>query len=107
MTRFILATFVVALTAPPALACDDHHGVCEIEDWRYSYTSMMKALSIDGVATCDAGVIRLRLYDGIGDQREFIGVETAHIDGHIFEAILLPIEVKPTDLSIKYSVEPR
>ena len=55
-----ITAFCLASTA--ALACDDHIGMCEIEDWNYSYTPMIKALTIDGVTTCDAGEIRLRLY---------------------------------------------
>ena len=93
------------LVSTTALACDDHFGTCEIEDWKHTYTSMMQALTIDGVATCDAGEIRLRLYDGDGDTRKFIGVDTAYIEGHIFKAILLQVE-KPKALAIKYSIKP-
>ena len=100
----ILAT--AALWPTLALACDDHIGKCEIEDWKYTYTPMMQALQIDGVATCDKGEVRLRLYDGEGDAQKFVGVETAYIEGHIFKTILLPVE-KPHALSIKYSIEPR
>ena len=64
----------------------------------------MQAVTIDGVATCDAGKVRLRLYDGVGDTRKFIGVETAYIEGHIFKAILLQVE-RPKALAIKYSIQ--
>lgn len=94
------------LVSTTALACDDHIGKCEIEDWQHTYTGMMEWLVIDGATTCDAGKIRLRLYDGEGDTQEFIGVETAYINGHIFKAMLLQAE-KPKALSIKYSIEPR
>ena len=101
------AITVFCLASTVALACADHVGKCEIEDWNYSYTPMMKALTIDGVATCDAGKVRLRLYDGEGDTRKFLAVETAYIGGHIFKALVLPVEAKPKALSIKYSIEPR
>ena len=99
ITAFFLASTV-------ALACDDHIGVCEIEDWNHAYTPTMQALTIDGVATCDAGEVRLRLYDGEGDARKFLAVETAYIEGHIFKALVLPVEGRPKALSIKYSIKP-
>ena len=105
MRALVMALAVGAFSAGTALACDDHHGVCEIEDWAYTYTGMMEALQIDGVATCDTGRIRLRLYDGEGDAKKFVGVESAFIEGHIFTAIKLQV-AKPTALSIKYSIEP-
>lgn len=101
------ALIVAALLASgSALACDDHIGKCEIEDWKYNYTAVMEALTIDGVATCNAGTVRLRLYDGEGEARKFVGVETAYIKGHIFKAISLQAR-KPRALSLKYSIEPR
>ncbi len=105
MRRPVLTALALCMAPGVALACDDHFGKCEIEDWKHTYTEMMEALVIDGVTTCDAGEIRLRLYDGEGDAREFIGVETAYIDGHIFKAMLLQVE-KPKVLSVKYSIEP-
>ena len=99
-----IAVFYLASTA--ALACDDHIGMCEIEDWSHAYTPTMQALTIDGVATCDAGEVRLRLYDGEGDDRKFLAVDTAYIEGHIFKALVLHVESKPKALSIKYSIKP-
>ena len=106
MRKALLAVATLCLAAGPAIACDDHIGRCELEDWKHTYTGMMKALQIDGVATCNTGRIRLRLYDGEGDARKFVGVETAFIEGHIFKAIKLPV-AEPRALSIKYSIEPR
>lgn len=105
MKALTAALAVCALSAGAALACDDHHGVCEVEDWTYTYTGIMEALRIDGVATCDTGEVRLRLYDGEGDARKFIGVESAFIKGHTFTALKLQI-AEPSALSIKYSIEP-
>ena len=106
MRKTMLAALALCLAPGIALACDDHVGTCKIEDWKHTHTGMMKALQIDGVATCDKGEVRLRLYDGEGDAQKFVGVETAYIEGHIFKTILLPVE-KPHALSIKYSIEPR
>ena len=105
MKHQFLAAFVVAIAGGQALACDDHHGACEIEDWTYSYNAMMQAITIDGVATCDTGQVRLRFYDGEGDNAKFVGVDRAFIEGHIFKTILLPVE-HPEALSIKYSIQP-
>lgn len=108
MRKMILGIALVvtaSFAAGLAMACDDHHGACEIEDWTYSYTAVMQSLVIEGVATCNAGKIRMRLYDGHGEQQEFVGVDTAYLEGHIFKTILLPVE-KPRNLSIKYSIQP-
>lgn len=105
MRKALVAALALYLAPYAASACDDHVGKCEIEDWRSNYTGVMQALTIEGVATCNAGIVRLRLYDGEGDARKFVGVETAYIEGHIFSAIKLQI-AKPKALSIKYSIEP-
>lgn len=106
MRTIMTAALAATLSAGAALACDDHYGTCEIEDWTYTYTGMMEALQIDGVATCDTGRLMLRLYDGEGDDRKFIGVERTFIRGHIFKATKLGVP-KPAALSIKYSIEKR
>ena len=64
----------------------------------------MQALTIEGVATCNTGTVRIRLYDGEGDARKFFGVETTYIEGHIFKGIMLQAEM-PQALSIKYSIQ--
>ena len=109
MTKPLIPAALAAallVSADAALACDDHHGTCEIEDWKATYTAMMEAIQIDGVATCNEGRIMLRLYDGAGDSRKFIGVERTFIRGHIFKASKLGVP-KPAALSIKYSIEQR
>ncbi|MDE0239543.1 MAG: hypothetical protein OXQ84_05005 [bacterium] len=102
--RSVIAA-AACLAATGALACDDHVGECEIEDWVYDYTAMMEAITIDGVTTCNSGKVRLRLYDGEGEGQKLLAVDTAYIEGHIFETIILQIE-EPEVLSIKYSIDP-
>ena len=104
MRTFVTAAAVAALASSAAFACDDHEGDCGIEDWTYIYSSSIEAIQIDGVATCDSGEIMLRLYDGTGDSRKFIGVERANIEGHIFQAYKLPV-AEPAALSIKFSID--
>ena len=65
-----LAAVLATAVASQSLACDDHHGTCEVEDWIYNYTPMMQSLVVDGVATCDVGEVRLRLCGGEGGDRK-------------------------------------
>ena len=104
MRGLIAAAAAGLLCAGVAEACDDHHGVCEIEDWRWY--SVADYLNIEGVATCDSGRIRIRLYEGEGDKAKFIGTADGRIKGHTFEAIGQNIQ-PPQSVSIKYSIEPR
>ena len=99
MRATVIALAAGFLASSPALAEE-----CKIEDWKADYQSMMKALTIEGVTTCKTGRMQLRLYDGEGDTRKFVGVETAFIEGHIFETIIMPTE-KPNALSLKYTIE--
>ena len=105
MRKTMLAALALCLAPGIALACDDHVGTCEVEDWKHVYSATLQAVRIDGVATCDKGQIRLRLYDGEGEARKFVGVETSYIEGHIFKSYVRPM-ARPRALSIKYSIEP-
>ena len=104
--RTILAASLAAtlvLVSAPGRACDDHHGQCEIEDWRWNTVPGTDFVMIDGVATCDKGEVALRLYDGDGGK--FLGVDTAYIEQHIFQTMLQGIQ-NPSDIAIKYSIKP-
>ncbi len=96
ITAFFLASSI-------ALACDDHIGKCEVEDWRWSGPTG-GYLSIEGVSTCDTGRIRLRLYEG--ENGKFLGVASGRIRGHTFEAIATDVK-SASAVAIKYSIEPR
>ena len=98
--RTIAVTAVLWATA--AVACDDHVGTCEVEDWRWN-TVPGGMLMVDGVATCDDGKIALRFYEGEGGQ--YLAAETAYIENHIFQALVIGVE-KPGALAIKYSIDP-
>ena len=87
------------LLVMPALACDDHHGSCEIEGWRH--VDMFGSLVIEGVTTCDTGMVTIRLYGG----ETFLGIANGFIDGHAFSAIANDVTA-PADFSIKYSIDP-
>lgn len=91
LTGFLLVT--------PALACDDHHGACDIEDWRS--VDMFGNLVVEGVAACDTGMITIRLYDG----DVFLGVANGFIKGHAFSAIVTDV-MAPAGMSMKYSINP-
>ena len=100
--RWLIPTAVAGLLfAGIAGASDDHHGTCEIEDWRWY--GELDILSIEGVTTCNAGHIRIRVYD---NKRKFPGIMHGYIQGHSFVAMGLNIQPSES-LSIKYSIEPR
>ena len=97
--RMIVATALsVILTAGVA-------GACEVEDWRWKYTAMMNALQIEGVTTCAKGKMSVRIYDGEGEMRKFLAVDTAYIERHVFQSLVTGIEAKPAKLSIKFTID--
>ena len=91
------------ITAGTAMACDDHHGECAIEDWRWLAVNGMNSILVNGVATCNEGKLALRIYEGEGGK--FLGSETTYIDQHIFQGLFMGVE-SPSDFAIKYSIEP-
>lgn len=98
MRMIVTAAFTVILTAGPA-------GACEVEDWRWTYTALMNALHIEGVTTCAKGEMSIRIYDGEGEKRKFLAVDSAYIERHIFQSIVTGIEGKPAKLTIKYTID--
>ena len=104
MRRALLALPVFGLVSTGPLAAADRK--CEIEEIRHSYNEIMRSVSLQGVATCEAGVVRFRLYDGEGPARKFLGVATASIRGHIFK-VYVSDTGRPQALSLKYSIEVR
>ena len=103
MRSILLALAIVPLFLGSALACDDHIGSCEIEDWRWYTTGDF--LSIEGSTTCDSGFARIRLYEATGAEKQFLGVAEGLIEGHALTAIATNIN-RPQSLSIKYSIDP-
>ena len=87
----------------PVLACDDRVGKCEVEDWRW-HAAIGGLLVIEGSTTSDKGEIRIRLYDGTGEKRKFLGTDMGYIEGHAFQSMMTNIQ-KPKSPSIKYSIE--
>ena len=98
-----LAFSIAPFCLGSALACDDHFGDCEIEAWRWYSTG--EFLTVEGSATCDSGFARIRLYEGTGDQQQFLGIAEGVIEGHALTAIATNIS-QPQALSIKYSIDP-
>ena len=71
---------------------------------KHTYSPIMESLTIEGVATCDSGALMLRLYDGKGEDRKFLGVETTYIMGGIFKTILFPLD-RPKSPNVTYSIK--
>lgn len=103
--RTLIATAAAFwLAGGVALACDDHIGTCEIEDWRWQ-APFPGTLMLDGVVTCNSGKITLRLYEGAGEDARFLGVSDTYIEAHTFQALASGIDAV-TDLQIKYAIDP-
>ena len=103
MRKTLVAALALYLLPSAAFACDDHVGKCEVEAWRWSGPTG-GYLTIDGAATCDAGRITIRLYEGEGGR--FLGVATGRVQGHAFEAIATDVKSAKA-VAIKYSIRPR
>ena len=104
MTRagFLAAAGLAAvmMSAGVALACDDHVGKCKLEAWKSSRAGGY--VTVEGSATCDAGRITIRLYDGA----KFLGIANGRVRAHAVEAIASDV-ASYEKLAIKYSIEPR
>lgn len=103
MRSILLAFAIVPLCLGSALACDDHIGTCEIEDWRWQ--NAMGMLSIESSTTCNSGLAHIRLYEDGGSESRFLGVAQGLIQGHAMTAFATDID-RPESLSIKYSIDP-
>ena len=99
----VLALAIVPFCLGSALACDDHVGTCEIEDWRWQ--NAMGMLSIEGSTTCNSGLAHIRLYEASGDEPRFLGIAQGVVQGHALTAFSTDID-RPKSLSIKYSIDP-
>ena len=76
---------------------------CQIEDWRWQYVELLKALSIEGTTTCETGNITIRAYDGNG---EFVGTAKGFIEEHVFTVMpIMDILRKPRSLEIKSTIK--
>lgn len=90
---------MAGMLACPVMACDDHHGKCQIEGWRFY--DVGPHLMIEGIASCDSGHVIIRLFDG----ETYLGNADGYIEGHAFSANAFNIQ-SPSDLNLKYSIDP-
>lgn len=100
----LLALGIAPLSLGSALACDDHVGSCQIEDWRWY--KLLDDVVIEGSTTCDSGKAQIRLYEESGGESRFLGIARAYIEGHALLGSVSDV-TDPKSLSIKYSIEPR
>ena len=107
--KFMMIQVIVMvglLNAALAVACDDHVGKCEIEDWRWT-ESFGNMMAIEGVATCDKGMISIRVYEKEGEDERFLGTTTGFINGHVISAMASDIEyIDPDAIMIRYAIQP-
>ena len=66
---------------------------------------MLSNLMLEGSATCDEGMVQIRLYDGEGDEAKYLGNAHGVIQGHALSAMASDIK-KPNHLTIRYSIRP-
>ena len=103
MRTFWMVVAACIIGTGGATACDDHHGECEIEDWRA--VELLGDLMIEGVSTCDSGRVTIRLYEEADGTTDYLGNADGYIDGHTFTALATEVR-KPQSLVIKYSIDP-
>ena len=99
MVRTIVAALAFIFAAGSAEAC-------EVEAWRWYHTAIIDMLSIEGATTCENGHLILRVYEGEDENRRFLGVDTAFIRGHTFQAMVSAITTAPITVTIEYTVDP-
>ena len=63
-------------------------------------------LFIEGVTTCTTGEGQFRVYDGAGEDRKFVGIDTSIIEGHTF-MLMISNPGSLSDVSIEYSITQR
>ena len=60
---------------------------------------------IEGAATCDEGLVHIRLYDGEGERAKYLGNAQGIIQGHALSAVASNV-AEPKHLTIRYSIQP-
>lgn len=98
MGRVIAAGLAFMLASGSALAC-------EVEAWRWYHTPSMEVLSLEGATTCRSGELHLRVYEGEGEGRKFLGIDRAYIEGNTFSADIMAIKSAPKTVTIEYSIQ--
>ncbi len=79
---------------------------CEVEDWRWYHTAALRALGIEGVATCESGRITLRVYDQTAQGRKFLGVDETFINNRAFTTTIFAVDPRPMDPVVEFAIEP-
>lgn len=102
----VAAALAISVASGAAVAGTAHASECQVEEWRADYDATFRALTVEGVATCERGEISLRLYDGKGENRTFLGVGYTYILNYVFEA-RESLDALPDDLQIMFIIKPR
>lgn len=99
----LLALGLSQAAADPRLEKTDQTP-CRIEDWRWSHSAVVKALTIEGAASCTSGHVIMRVYSRTDEGDVYLGNANAFIDGYAFTAIVTSVEEKPESLSVRYTI---
>ena len=99
--RTLGLALVVCLIGSAAEAAE-----CKVEDWRWYHTEALRALGVEGVATCDSGRIAIRAYDQRGDKRKFLGVEDTFIENRAFKMTIFAVDPRPKNPVVEFTIKP-
>lgn len=105
---FVALAYFLAITpgqAPAQSAAEKtDQTACKIEDWRWTYSDMLKALTVEGAVTCNAGHLIMRVYAEKEEKAVYLGNANSFINGYAFTAVVTDVEDQPESVSIKYTV---
>lgn len=99
-----LAPVLAAAMLWPALALAED---CKLEHWKTRHNAVMGMFIIEGITTCDEGRIIMKLFDGEGEGRKFIGFIRETIRDGTFREIITGVTEKPRNLTVEYTIKPR
>ena len=97
-TKFTLILLLVSIFPFVANGTDSSF---KIEDFR-SY-DQYNFLTIEGVTTCESGIIHIRMYEEIDGKKEWIGNASGIIQGFTFQTMTEGLDT-PEALYIKYTI---
>ena len=113
MRIFPLTLAIFLLWFGSAVANDDHDhiGECKIVGWEWSHGTIniggviiIRSVTIEGSTNCVSGSITIRLYEGTGESKTFIGTADGEIRRYTFR-VTMNVSEFPEPLSIEYNIE--
>ena len=88
-----------------AIACHNHGGKCQVEEWRSIHNDRLEHLIIEGMTTCRMGSVGVRIYDTSGDGPKLLGIGGNMFMGHTFRVRVSDFPKQPASLSVKFHID--